>query len=325
MEKISLVIPVYNEAENIQPLIQQINQAFNDQNFEYEIIVVDDGSIDETVNQVKKLNDQRVCLIQLKRNYGQCPAIKAGIDHSTGDYIATIDGDLQNDPADLIEMLHILQVESFDVVAGIRKKRKDKIFLRQIPSLIANTLIRKITGTNIIDNGCAIKLFKVEAIKDIPLYGELHRFIVILAIYEGAKVKQIEVKHYPRVNGVSKYGLSRTFKVLNDLILLEFYRKYAQKPMYYFGKFGFLLTIVGTLILGYLLVIKMLGYDIWGKPLIFLGVLLLLAGLQVITSGIILDYIMRTYFESQNKKPYELKNANTRKVSTNFSANISSS
>jgi hypothetical protein len=183
--------------------------------------------------------------------------------------------------------------------------------LRKIPSLIANSLIRKITGTAIIDNGCAIKLFKSQMVKDIPLYGELHRFIAILAIYEGAKVKQIEVKHYPRVNGVSKYGLSRTFKVLSDLILLQFYRKYAQKPMYYLGKIGFLLFFSGTCILGYLLVIKMLGHDIWGKPLIFLGVLLLLAGLQVITSGIILDYIMRTYFESQNKKPYSIKTIST--------------
>ncbi|MFA5327573.1 MAG: glycosyltransferase family 2 protein [Prolixibacteraceae bacterium] len=315
MEKISLVIPVYNEAGNIQQLIGQVNQAFRGHDFEYETIVVDDGSNDDTVARVKELNDQRVCLIQLKRNYGQCPAIKAGIDYSTGDYIATIDGDLQNDPADLVEMLRILQNEPFDVVTGIRKKRKDQMFLRKIPSLIANSMIRTITGTDIVDNGCAIKLFKRQMVKDIPLYGELHRFIAILAIYEGAKVKQIDVKHYPRTNGVSKYGLSRTFKVLSDLVLLQFYRKYAQKPMYYFGKFGFLLTISGTLILFYLLIIKILGHDIWGKPLIFLGVLLLLAGLQVITSGIILDYIMRTYFESQNKKPYGIKDIYTRKLS----------
>lgn len=313
MEKISLIIPVFNEASNIQQLIKQANEAFRGHCFEYEIIVVDDGSGDNTVNQVKDLNDERVCLIQLKRNYGQCPAIKAGIDYSTGNYIATIDGDLQNDPADLIEMLRILQDEPYDVVTGIRKKRQDQMILRKIPSLIANSLIRKITGTAIIDNGCAIKLFRSEMVKDIPLYGELHRFIVILAIYEGAKVKQIEVKHYPRVNGVSKYGLSRTFKVLSDLILLQFYRKYAQKPMYYLGKIGFLLSISGTFILGYLLIIKMLGRDIWGKPLIFLGVLLLLAGLQVITSGIILDYIMRTYFESQDKRPYSIKIISTSK------------
>jgi glycosyltransferase involved in cell wall biosynthesis len=307
MEKVSLIIPVYNEATNIQPLIQHINSAFKGQNFEYEVIVVDDGSSDDLVNQVKGLDDPRVCIIQLKRNYGQCPAIKAGIDYSTGDYIATIDGDLQNDPADLIEMLRILQNEPYDVVTGIRKKRKDKMILRKIPSLIANSLIRKITGTDIIDNGCAIKVFKCQIIKNIHLYGELHRLIVILAIYEGAKVKQIEVKHYPRLNGVSKYGLSRIFSVLSDLILLQFYRKYAQRPMYYFGKTGFLLSCSGTVILAYLLVIKILGHDIWGKPLIILGGLLLLTGMQVITSGIILDYIMRTYFESQNKKPYAIK------------------
>lgn len=307
MGRISLVIPVFNEADNILLLIQQVIQAFKWQNFDYEIIVVDDGSGDDTVRRVKDLNDPRVRLIQLKRNYGQCLAIKAGIDYSTGDYIATIDGDLQNDPEDLIEMLHILQNEQFDVVTGIRKKRKDQVIFRKIPSFIANSLIRWITGTSIIDNGCAIKLFKSHIIKDIPLYGELHRFIVILAIYDGAKVKQIEVKHYPRMNGVSKYGLSRTFKVLSDVILLQFYRKYAQTPSHFYIKIGSLLCFSGTIILSYLLVLKILGYDIWGIPLIFLGVLLLLAGLQVITSGIVLDYIMRTYFESQNKKPYGIK------------------
>ncbi|MDD2307892.1 MAG: glycosyltransferase family 2 protein [Prolixibacteraceae bacterium] len=307
MGRISLVIPVFNEADNILLLIQQVIQAFKWQNFDYEIIVVDDGSGDDTIRRVKNLNDPRVRLIELKRNYGQCLAIKAGIDYSTGDYIATIDGDLQNDPEDLIEMLHILQNEQFDVVTGIRKKRKDQVIFRKIPSFIANSLIRWITGTSIIDNGCAIKLFKSHIIKDIPLYGELHRFIVILAIYDGAKVKQIEVKHYPRMNGVSKYGLSRTFKVLSDVILLQFYRKYAQTPSHFYIKIGSLLCFSGAIILSYLLAIKILGYDIWGIPLIFLGVLLLLAGLQVITSGIVLDYIMRTYFESQNKKPYGIK------------------
>lgn len=307
MGRISLVIPVFNEADNILLLIQQVIQAFKWQNFDYEIIVVDDGSGDDTVRRVKDLNDPRVRLIQLKRNYGQCLAIKAGIDYSTGDYIATIDGDLQNDPEDLIEMLHILQNEQFDVVTGIRKKRKDQVIFRKIPSFIANSLIRWITGTSIIDNGCAIKLFKSHIIKDIPLYGELHRVIVILAIYDGAKVKQIEVKHYPRMNGVSKYGLSRTFKVLSDVILLQFYRKYAQTPSHFYIKIGSLLCFSGTIILSYLLVLRILGSDIWEIPLIFLGVMLLLAGLQVITSGIVLDYIMRTYFESQNKKPYGIK------------------
>jgi len=183
MEKISLVIPVYNESGNIQQLIHQINKAFEDQYFEYEIIIVDDGSDDETAIKVIELDDPKVCLIQLKRNYGQSPAIKAGIDYATGDYIGTIDGDLQNDPSDLIEMFHILQNEPFDVVTGIRKKRKDPMTLRKIPSIIANFLIQKITGTPIIDNGCAIKLFKSHVIKDIQLYGELHRLITVLAIF----------------------------------------------------------------------------------------------------------------------------------------------
>jgi glycosyltransferase involved in cell wall biosynthesis len=307
INKISLVVPVYNEEENIQPLIQSVEQAFRNQDFTYEIIVVDDGSSDKTIERCLSLNHPDVHLIQLKRNYGQCPAIKAGIDYATGNFIATIDGDLQNDPSDLIKMYRILANEDFDVVTGIRVKRKDQFFLRKVPSAIANSLIRSITGTPIIDNGCAIKLFRAETIKDLPLYGELHRFITILAIFEGAKVKQIEVNHSPRINGTSKYGLSRVVKVLSDLLLLVFYRKYAQKPMYFFGKPGLWLTLSGTILLGYLLVEKILGEDIWGKPLIFLGVLLVLVGLQIISSGIILDYVMRTYFESQNKKPYVVK------------------
>ena len=307
MKKISLIIPVYNEEGNIVSLIRSVDVAFHGQEFDYEMLVVDDGSTDRTVEIVAKINHPKLKLIQFKRNFGQCPAIKAGIDFATGDYIATIDGDLQNDPADLVAMFHILQNEKYDIVTGIRAKRQDDFFLRKFPSKLANSFIRFITGTEIMDNGCAIKLFRAEAIKDIPLYGELHRFITVLAIFEGAKVKQINVNHRARTNGQSKYGLSRTAKVIIDLLLLQFYRKYSQKPMYFFGKPGLLLTSSGVVILFYLLILKILGQDIWGKPLIFLGVLFLLSGMQIIVSGIILDYVMRTYFESQNKKPYTVK------------------
>jgi glycosyltransferase involved in cell wall biosynthesis len=310
MKKISIVITVYNEEKNVANLTEGIHQAMIKQPFKYEIIIVDDGSTDNTAWILKEMNDCRVKIIELKKNYGQCPALKAGIDYATGDYIATMDGDLQNDPKDLVRMFSILETGSFDFVTGIRSQRHDQLFFRIIPSLMANWLIRKVTNTGIIDNGCGIRMFKSEIIKEIPLYGEFHRFISVLAIYDGARPVQIPVSHFPRLSGRSKYGLSRIIKVLSDLILLKFYRKYSQKPMHFFGRMGFLTSISGAGILFYLLVEKIIGKDIWGRPILFLGVLLVIIGFQIILSGIVLDYLMRTYYESQHKKPYAIKYMN---------------
>lgn len=307
MKKISVVIAVYNEEGNVALLANAIHTALDGKPFDYEIIFVDDGSTDDTVNRIKELTDPKISLIILKRNFGQCPALKAGIDLATGDYIATLDGDLQNDPNDLVRMYSILESGIYDFVIGIRKDRKDRLMLRKIPSKIANWLIRIMTNTKIIDNGCGIKLFKSHIIKDIPLYGEFHRFISVLAIYEGAKPAQITVNHMPRVSGKSKYGLSRILKVISDLILLRFYRKYTQNPMHFFGKVGYLLTFIGMVILAYLLIQKILGADIWGRPILFLGVLCMILGFQIVLSGILIDYLMRTYYESQDKKPYNIK------------------
>ncbi len=310
MKKISIVITVFNEEKNVALLNERIHLALTMQPFNYEIIFVDDGSTDNTAWFLKEMNDCRVKIIELKKNYGQCPALKAGIDYATGDYIATMDGDLQNDPRDLVRMFFILETGAFDFVTGIRNQRNDKLFFRIIPSLMANWLIRKVTNTEITDNGCGIRLFKSQIIKEMPLYGEFHRFISVLAIYEGARPFQIPVNHFPRMSGRSKYGLSRILKVLSDLILLRFYRKYSQKPMHFFGRMGFLTSVSGAGILFYLLVEKILGKDIWGRPILFLGVLLVIIGFQIILSGIVLDYLMRTYYESQQKKPYTIKNMN---------------
>jgi glycosyltransferase involved in cell wall biosynthesis len=303
--KISVVITVYNEEANIQPLVNQITGALND--FDYEIVYVDDGSRDNTVRNIKVLKDPHIKLVELKKNYGQCPALKAGIDYASGDYIVTMDGDLQNDPADIPMMIQEAEQGNFDLIAGIREKRKDGFFLRRIPSLAANWLIRKTTDANIIDNGCALKVFRADMAKSIPLYGELHRFISILAHFEGASIKQVNVKHHPRVHGTSKYGISRTFRVMSDLILLLFFRKYMQKPMHFFGTIGILTSLAGGIILFYLLIIKILGHDIWGRPVLLLGILLFIMGFQIVTIGIILDYQMRTYYESQHKSPYRVK------------------
>lgn len=305
MGKISVVITVYNEESNVQPLVKQITEALKA--FDYEILFVDDGSKDKTVQRINELRDPHIKLIQLRKNYGQCPALKAGIDYASGEYIVTMDGDLQNDPADIPMMIKLAEEGDFDLVAGIREKRKDGFFFRKFPSRIANWIIRKITDANIIDNGCALKVFKADMAKSIPLYGELHRFISVLAHFEGASIQQVKVRHHPRIHGTSKYGLSRTFRVMSDLILLVFFRKYLQKPMHFFGTTGILISLAGAGILLYLLVIKLMGHDIWGRPVLLLGILLFIMGFQIVTIGIILDYQMRTYYESQHKSPYQVK------------------
>ncbi len=305
MSKISVVITVYNEESNVQPLVKQITEALKD--FDYEIVYVDDGSKDKTVQRINELKDPRIKLVQLRKNYGQCPALKAGIDYASGDYIVTMDGDLQNDPADIPMMIKVAEESEFDLVAGIREKRQDGFFLRKFPSRIANWIIRKITDADIIDNGCALKVFRADMAKSIPLYGELHRFISVLAHFEGASIKQVKVRHHPRIHGISKYGLSRTFRVMSDLILLVFFRKYLQKPMHFFGTTGILISLAGAGILLYLLIIKLMGHDIWGRPVLLLGILLFIMGFQIVTIGIILDYQMRTYYESQHKSPYQVK------------------
>jgi glycosyltransferase involved in cell wall biosynthesis len=311
MEKISVVVTVYNEEDNISPLVKQISGALKD--FDYEIVYVDDGSTDNTIANIKALNHPNIKLVEFRKNYGQCPALKAGIDYADGDFIVTMDGDLQNDPTDIPMMVEKAKEGDYDLVAGIREKRKDGMFLRKVPSKIANWIIRRTTKAGIIDNGCALKVFRSEMAKSIPLYGEFHRFISILAHFEGAKIAQVNVKHHARSFGESKYGIGRTFKVMSDVILMIFFRKYMQKPMHFFGTTGLFTSFGGGVILFYLLILKILGHDIWGRPILLLGVLLFIMGFQIVTIGIILDYQMRTYFESQNKKPYKVKKVTTSK------------
>jgi glycosyltransferase involved in cell wall biosynthesis len=306
MPKLSLVISVYNEEGNVILLSEKIAESLK--GLDYEVIFVDDGSKDGTVENILSVKDPHVTLVRFKKNYGQSSALAAGIDYATGDYIVTLDGDLQNDPADIPMMLKVAEEGDWDLVAGNRKNRKDGFFIRKIPSRIANRIIRKTTGVKMKDLGCALKVFKKEAAKNIGLYGELHRFIAVLAALEGATITQVDVNHFPRIHGQSKYGLSRTFKVISDLILLIFIKRYLQKPMHFFGKWGLLILIPGVIINFYLLILKILGHDIWGRPLLILGIMLVVAGFQMITSGIIAELVMRTYYESQQKKPYRVSN-----------------
>ena len=306
---LSVVITVYNEEDNIQPLLQATYAALSGMN--YEVILVEDGSTDRTVAEVKKYANTRTKLVIFNRNYGQTTALAAGIDQATGEYIATMDGDLQNDPTDLPGMLQKAIDEEWDVVAGRRANRKDGFVLRKIPSKIANWIIRNSTNVHLKDYGCTLRVYKAEIAQNMGLYGELHRFIPVLAKQQGAKMTEVDVKHHPRIHGTSKYGLSRTFKVMADLILMLFFQKYFQRPIHLFGGLGLLSFLLGGMINVYLLVLKIMGEDIWGRPILILGFMLILAGIQLITTGIIAEIIVRTYFESQDKKTYRIKSLYT--------------
>ena len=303
--KLSVVVTVYNEEENIRPLIEQIRAALA--GVDYEIIYVDDGSTDQTLRELEGIDFPGLRVIELKKNYGQSLALMAGIDHARGEYIATMDGDLQNDPADIPAMLQLAEEGDWDLVAGNRVNRKDGMLLRKLPSKIANFIIRTSTDVHLKDYGCALKVFRSDLAKDLGLYGELHRFIPVLAHLEGARITQVDVKHHPRRFGTSKYGLNRTVKVVSDLLLMLFFKKYMQKPMHLFGNLGVLLFVVGLFINFYLLGLKIMGQDIWGKPLLLLGILLVIAGIQLVTIGIVIEIQMRTYFESQKKRPYKVR------------------
>jgi glycosyltransferase involved in cell wall biosynthesis len=306
MKKISAVICVFNEEPNIQPLSLQIKEALKD--LDYEAIFVDDGSQDHTREEVLKISDDRFKLVELKRNYGQSSALQAGIDVAGGEYIVLLDGDLQNDPADIPRMLKIAEEQNWDMVAGVRANRKDGALLRKLPSKIANYMIRQSTGIALKDLGCTLKVFKNEAIKDIHIYGELHRFIPVLITLEGnTRITQTDVNHRPRQFGKSKYSLNRTTRVLSDLLLMLFFKKYMQRPMHFFGLLGIVTFLAGMIINIYMLVLKIMGHDIWGKPLLLLGILLVLGGIQFFTTGIIAEMQMRTYYETQHKTPYQVR------------------
>lgn len=306
MKKISVVICVYNEETNIRPLSLQIKEALG--HLDFEAIFVDDGSTDGTCREIAAINDPRFILVELMRNYGQSSALQAGIDAAGGEFIVLLDGDLQNDPADIPGMLKMAETEGWDMVAGVRINRRDGMVLRKIPSKIANYMIRQSTGTRMKDLGCTLKLFSRDAIKNIHIYGELHRFIPVLVALEGStRFTQLDVNHRPRQFGKSKYSLSRTTRVMSDLLLMWFFKKYLQRPMHFFGQIGFFTLAIGLIINFYLLVLKILGQDIWGKPLLLLGILLLVAGIQFLTTGIIAEMQMRTYFESQKKTPYRIR------------------
>lgn len=304
--KISVVIPVMNEEDNIKPLFDAVKNALDGRDFE--AVVVDDGSTDRTVEVMRELADERFRIVVLKKNYGQSNAMSAGIAQAEGDYIVTMDGDLQNDPSDIPMMIEKLEKEGWDLVHGKRANRQDGMFLRKVPSKIANWIIRNSTDVHISDYGCTLKLFKKDIAKNLGLYGELHRFIPVLAKIQGASIVEVDVKHHARIHGTSKYGINRTFKVMSDLLLMVFFQKYIQKPMHLFGTLGIMSFFAGLLLGVALAIYKFTaGVDIGTRPLLFLAVGLTLGGIQLISFGFIAELIMRTYYESQGKTVFRVK------------------
>lgn len=305
---ISIVIPLYNEEENVRELHARLKPVMDSLGDEYEIIFIDDGSVDNTLPLLQEIQaaDNNVTVLSLRRNFGQTAAFAAGFDYSRGDVIVTMDGDLQNDPKDIPKLLELMKDN--DLVSGWRKKRKDPFLSRRLPSLIANSLISKVTGVNLHDYGCSLKAYRRDVIKNLKLYGEMHRFIPAVASWYGVRIAEIETAHHPRLRGKSKYGISRTMKVVLDLITVKFLQSFSTKPLQFFGPIGLLSGALGFLISFYLSIEKIFsGSDIGGRPLLLLGALLIIVGIQFIGMGLLGEMMVRVYHETQKKPIYVIK------------------
>jgi len=305
---ISIVVPVYNESESIKLLINEIFNVMDSHKLQFELIIVNDGSVDNTINVLENLSIKikQLTVINLRKNYGQTAALAAGFDNLNGEIIVTLDGDLQNDPRDIPKLITKLK-EGYDLICGWRFQRKDKLLNRRIPSKIANRLIGNVTGIHLHDYGCSLKAFKREIIDDIKLYGELHRFLPVLANIEGAKIKEIKVNHRSRKYGHSKYGIDRTFRVLMDLLTVWFMNKFLTRPMYVFGFIGIISIFSSFIISSYLIVLKFFGENIGNRPLLIFALILGIAGVQLFSFGLLGELLMRTYHESQNRPIYRVR------------------
>ena len=305
---ISIIIPVFNESESIGYLLDEVLNVMCSNKLNFEIVVVNDGSQDSTSNVLDELTIKikELSVISLRTNYGQTAAMAAGFDNSNGEVVITLDGDLQNDPSDIPRLIsHINQ--GYDLICGWRYDRKDKLINRRIPSKIANKLIANVTGLKLHDYGCSLKAFKKEILDDIKLYGELHRFLPVLAKIEGAKIKEIKVNHRSRKYGSSKYGIDRTFRVLMDLLTVWFMTKFLTRPMYGFGFVGIISILVSLGMTSYLFIIKLLGNDIGNRPMLMFALILGIAGVQLFSFGLLGELLIRTYHESQNRPIYKIR------------------
>ena len=305
---ISIIIPVFNESESIAYLLEEVKSVMEANELNYELIVVNDGSQDNTHAVLVELtkNIKELLVISLRKNYGQTAAMAAGFDISRGDIVITLDGDLQNDPNDIPKLISEINT-GYDLICGWRFDRKDKLINRRIPSKIANKLIAKVTGLKLHDYGCSLKAFTKEIIDDVKLYGELHRFLPILASIEGARIKEVKVNHRSRKYGSSKYGIDRTFRVLMDLLTVWFMTRFLTRPMYGFGFVGIISILISLLMSSYLLIQKILGQNIGNRPMLMFALILGVAGVQLFSFGLLSELLMRTYHESQKRPIYRVR------------------
>ena len=313
---VSVVVPIMNEVESLPHLISAIATTLIAQHLSYEIICVDDGSTDGSAEFLKQEAQTRTDLkaVLLRRNYGQTAAMAAGFNYARGTAIVTLDGDLQNDPADIPRLLAKLE-EGYDLVSGWRQERQDAALTRLLPSKIANWLIGIVTGVRLHDYGCSLKAYRWELVEDMHLYGELHRFLPALAYIEGARITELPVRHHARRYGRSKYGLWRTFRVVMDLLTISFMKTFLTRPMHVFGLFGLLSMVSGTVLGLYLTFLKLgLGQSIGNRPLLILAVLLLVTGVQLFSFGLLAELLMRTYHESQGRPIYRVREVIGRNV-----------
>jgi glycosyltransferase involved in cell wall biosynthesis len=306
---ITVVLPVLNEEESLPLLHQRLTEVLSESGYGYEIIVVDDGSTDRSFGIMRDLqaSDEHLRVVRFRRNYGQTAAFSAGFDRARGDVVITMDADLQNDPAD-IPALIAKMAEGYDVVSGWRMDRKDRFLDRRLPSILANRLIGWTTGVRIHDYGCSLKAYRRDVLADVRLYGELHRFIPALAHAAGARVTEMPVSHHPRRFGKAKYGLSRTLKVLLDILAVRFLTSFSTRPIHIFGLLGLTSFLVGVAVLIYLAIVRIfLLQSIGDRPLTLLGILLTMLGVQLVTSGLLAELVTRTYYESQGKPIYTVR------------------
>jgi glycosyltransferase involved in cell wall biosynthesis len=307
--EISVVVPMRNESPNVEGLYLELTAALSSFGRAYEIIAIDDGSTDDTFDRLARLQQQdpRVRVIRFRRNFGQTAGFAAGFAHARGRYVVTSDGDLQNDPADIPRMIERLE-QGPDLVAGWRRKRKDPWFNRRLPSMIANWLISRATGVKLHDYGCSLKVFRAEVVKPMKLYGEMHRFLPAIASEQGVTIVELPVNHRPRAHGRSNYGISRTVRVILDLVTVKFLLSYSTRPLQIFGLLGFSMGALGTLVCLYLAYVKYFGHQAIGdRPLLLFGILLIFTGVQLVTLGLLAEMQARTYHESQNKPIYVIR------------------
>ncbi len=307
--RLSVVVPMYNEVENAVPLIDEVNAALLDYPFPWELLVVDDGSRDGTgaaLDRHAATIGPHIRVIRLWRNFRQTAAMQAGIDASRGDVIVTMDGDLQNDPRDIPKLVARLLTGDLDLVAGWRKFRQDGFWLRKVPSRIANHLIRKSTGLQFNDLGCSLKAFRGSVLREVRLYGEMHRFIPawLATVTSPQRMDELPVNHRARVAGTSKYGLSRTFRVITDLLSMHFFLNYGTRPGHFFGGIGLATGGIGFVILGWMAVLKIMGQSVGGRPLLTLGFFMVIAGLQLLLTGVLAELLIRIYYDGRHAQPY---------------------